>query len=168
MTALPTTVGETNTQPWVSNRHSASHGFAELAAGARSSARIGARLRSNKAATPTNDRLCIRPPCECSYCLPLWDGTVFEAVTSTGRSETWVRSDELGLRNDSIGSLASCGVLPCAEVHTERSEGRRILVLWRAAEHVGSPRHLDLVETAFSQERDQLCFQQSAGDSAGP
>src|SRR5258707_12156194 len=78
MTALPTTVGETNTQPWVSNRHSASHGFAELAAGARSSARIGARGRSNKAATMANDRLRIRPPDECSYCLPLWDGTADE------------------------------------------------------------------------------------------
>src|SRR6266446_2546237 len=70
MTALPTTVGETNTQPWVSMRHSASHGFAELAPGARSSACIGARCRSNKAATTMNDRLRIRPPDECSYCPP--------------------------------------------------------------------------------------------------
>jgi len=58
--------------------------------------------------------------------------------------------------------------LSCAEVHAEGPEGRRVLVLRRAAENVGSPRNLDLVETAFSQERDQLCFQQSAGDSAGP
>jgi hypothetical protein len=84
----------------------------------------------------------------------------------TIRNAGW--SDELGIRNDSIGGLASCDVLPCAEVHAERSEGRRILVLGRAAEHVRSPRNLDLVEAAFIQERDQLCFQQSAGDSASP
>jgi hypothetical protein len=77
-------------------------------------------------------------------------------------------SDELGLRDDSIGGQALCDLLPRAEVHAERSEIRGVLVLRCAAEDIRSPRNLDLVETAFSQERDQLCFQQSAGDSASP
>jgi hypothetical protein len=55
-----------------------------------------------------------------------------------------------------------------AEVHAERAERRRVLVLRRTAEDIRSPRHLDVLETAFDQERDQLCFQQSAGDSTGP
>jgi hypothetical protein len=55
-----------------------------------------------------------------------------------------------------------------AEVHAKGPEGRRALVLRRTAENVGAPRNLDLVETAFSQKRDELCFQQSAGDSASP
>jgi hypothetical protein len=59
-------------------------------------------------------------------------------------------------------------LLSRAEVHAERSECRRILVLRCAAEDIRSPRNLDLVETTFSQERDELCFQQSAGDSTGP
>ena len=66
MTALPTTVGETNTHPWVSNRQSASHVFAVLVARARSSARIGARCRSNIVATKAKDRLRMRPPGGCN------------------------------------------------------------------------------------------------------
>jgi hypothetical protein len=58
--------------------------------------------------------------------------------------------------------------LPRAEVHTERSELCGALVLWSAAENIRAPRNLDVVEAGFSEERDQLCFQQSAGDSAGP
>jgi hypothetical protein len=67
-----------------------------------------------------------------------------------------------------MGSLTWRDFPPCPEVHAQRPEGRRVLVLRRAAENVGSPRNLDLVETAFSQKRDQLCLQQSAGDSASP
>jgi len=59
-------------------------------------------------------------------------------------------------------------LLPRAEVHAEGPERRRVLVLRCAAEDIRPPRNLDLVETAFSQERDELCFQQSAGDSTGP
>jgi hypothetical protein len=72
----------------------------------------------------------------------------------------------LGENND--GGFAERHLLSCAEVHAERSERRGILVLRRAAEDIRSPRNLDLVETTFSEERDELCFQQSAGDSAGP
>jgi hypothetical protein len=55
-----------------------------------------------------------------------------------------------------------------AKVDAQRAERRRILVLRRAAEHVRTPGNLDLLEAEFGQERDQLCFQQSAGDSTGP
>jgi hypothetical protein len=55
-----------------------------------------------------------------------------------------------------------------SEVDAERAERRGILVLRRAAEDVRSPWNLDLLKTTFRQERDELCFQQSAGDSAGP
>jgi hypothetical protein len=79
-----------------------------------------------------------------------------------------VESDELRLSDDGIDDERARHVLPCAEVHAKCSEGRRVLVLRRTAENIGSPRNLDLVETTFNQERDQLCFQQSAGDSAGP
>jgi len=65
-------------------------------------------------------------------------------------------------------NLADAGSLPRAEIHAEGAEGCGILVLRRAAEHVRTPWDLDLFETAFGQERDQLCFQQSAGDSTGP
>lgn len=58
--------------------------------------------------------------------------------------------------------------LPCAEVDSERAERRRVLVLRSAAEDVRSPGNLDPSEAAFSQERDELCFQQSAGDSTSP
>src|SRR5258708_38404833 len=75
MTALPTTVGETNTQPWVSKRHSASHGFGAFAAGARSSPRTDPRCRNNSAATTTTDRLRIRPPEKC-------DAIVFYFLTA--------------------------------------------------------------------------------------
>jgi hypothetical protein len=74
----------------------------------------------------------------------------------------------LRLRGDVISGLRPYDFLPCAEVHAERPKGGRVLVLRRAAENVGSPWNLDLAETAFSQERDELCFQQSAGDSASP
>ena len=56
----------------------------------------------------------------------------------------------------------------CPEVHAERAELRGALVLRRAVEDVRSPGDLDLLESAFGQEREQLCFQQSAGDSTGP
>jgi hypothetical protein len=65
-------------------------------------------------------------------------------------------------------AFAERNLLSCAEVHAERSERRRVLVLRCAAKDIRSPRNLDLVETAFSQERDELCFQQSARDSTGP
>jgi hypothetical protein len=74
----------------------------------------------------------------------------------------------LRLRERCIGWLQRRDLLPCPEVHAEGSERRRVLVLRCAAEDIRSPRNLDLVETAFSQERDELCFQQSAGDSTGP
>jgi hypothetical protein len=74
----------------------------------------------------------------------------------------------LRLGESCIGNLLVCNLLSCAEVHAERSERRRVLVLRCAAKDIRSPRNLDLVETTFSQERDELCFQQSAGDSAGP
>jgi len=67
-----------------------------------------------------------------------------------------------------IGNLLLRDLLSRAEVHAERSERRRVLVLRCAAKDIRSPRNLDVVETAFSQERDELCFQQSAGDSASP
>jgi len=65
-------------------------------------------------------------------------------------------------------AFAPCDLLSRAEVHAEGAERRRVLVLWCAAENIRAPRNLDLIETAFSQERDQLCFQQSARDSTGP
>jgi len=74
----------------------------------------------------------------------------------------------LRLGESCIGWLLLRSLLPRAEVHAERSECRRVFVLRRAAENIRPPRNLDLVETAFSQERDELCFQQSAGDSTGP
>jgi hypothetical protein len=54
------------------------------------------------------------------------------------------------------------------KVDAERAERRGALVLRSAAKNVRSPRNLDLLETTVRQERDQLCFQQSTGDSAGP
>jgi len=77
-----------------------------------------------------------------------------------------LRVSHLGERDDQ--PLAERHLLPRAEVHAERSERRRVLVLRCAAEDIRSPRNLDLVETTFSQERDELCFQQSARDSTGP
>jgi len=74
----------------------------------------------------------------------------------------------LRFRESRIGWLLLRDLLSRAEVHAERSERRRVLVLRRAAEDIRPPRNLDLVETTFSQERDELCFQQSAGDSTGP
>jgi hypothetical protein len=74
----------------------------------------------------------------------------------------------LRLGESCIVRLLLRNLLPRAEVHAERSESRGVFVLRCAAEDIRSPRNLDLVETTFSQERDELCFQQSAGDSAGP
>jgi hypothetical protein len=74
----------------------------------------------------------------------------------------------LRFRESCIGWLLLRDLLSRAEVHAERSERRRVLVLRCATEDIGSPRNLDLVEATFSQERDELCFQQSAGDSTGP
>ncbi len=113
MTALPTTAGETNTQPWVSKRHSASHGFAELALGARSSARIGARLRSNKAATTANDRLRIRPPDECTAHCP----------TTLGRHS--VRRGYFDVTIGDMGSIRRTGAA--------QRQHRRSGVVWRSS-----------------------------------
>jgi len=89
----------------------------------------------------TKDRLRIRPPDGCNAIVfRFWDGAAFDAVTSACRSRMLFWSDQLGL--------------PRTEVHAERSERRGVLVLRGTAENVGSPRNLNLVEPAFSQERD--------------
>ena len=43
---------------------------------------------------------------------------------------------------------------PCAEVHAERAERRRVLVLRSTTEDIRPPRNLDILEIAFDQERD--------------
>ena len=58
--------------------------------------------------------------------------------------------------------------LSSSDIDTKRAKCSGTRVLWSAAKNIGAPRNFDLGETLFGQERDELCFQQSAGDSAGP
>src|SRR5438067_449327 len=77
MTALPTTVGETNTQPCVSNLHRASAGFGASADEARSSAWIDASCISRNAKTTTRDRFGM------THSAPFRDCVRAESLTST-------------------------------------------------------------------------------------
>jgi hypothetical protein len=58
--------------------------------------------------------------------------------------------------------------LPRPEVDANRTELRRIRCLRRAAEDVRAPRDLEVHESRSDDRRLELCFQQSAGDSALP
>src|SRR5436190_17456252 len=103
MTALPTTVGDTNTQPCVSKRQSACHGFAASAADGGSSARIDGRCRNSNTATTTKDRLRIKPRDGCSAIVSRSETAQrMREVPSARRSEMLLESDELCLRNDGI------------------------------------------------------------------
>ena len=76
MTASPTTVGETNTQPCVLKLHSASDGFAAADEG-RWSAWIDASGTSRNARTATRVRFGM------ANSAPFWDGGGAESVTPT-------------------------------------------------------------------------------------
>jgi hypothetical protein len=58
--------------------------------------------------------------------------------------------------------------LSCAEVDAQRSELRGARCLRRTCEDVRAPRDLELDEPGSDDRRLELCFQQSAGDSALP
>ena len=56
----------------------------------------------------------------------------------------------------------------CLEIHSECAELSRAGFLWRISIDIFSPGDLKIQETRFRDYRFQFCFQQSAGDSAGP
>ena len=55
-----------------------------------------------------------------------------------------------------------------AQIDPQRAERGGVFVLRRPAKHIRAPRNLDVGEAFLGQERDELCFQQSARDSTGP
>ena len=55
-----------------------------------------------------------------------------------------------------------------AEIDTERAKAGSRGLLRCAIEHLGPPGQLEILETGRDYNRFQLCFQQSAGDSALP
>ena len=54
------------------------------------------------------------------------------------------------------------------QIDAESAERCRARVLRGAMKDVGAPRNLDLVESCGTNQLDELCFQQSTRDSAGP
>jgi hypothetical protein len=55
-----------------------------------------------------------------------------------------------------------------SEVDPQRTETRRAGRLGSVAEHIRSPGDLEIDETGGYDRSLKLCFQQSAGNSAGP
>jgi hypothetical protein len=56
----------------------------------------------------------------------------------------------------------------CPEIDPDSAEARGTRLLGCIAKDVSSPRDLELLESYGGDRRLELCFQQSAGDSAGP
>ena len=55
-----------------------------------------------------------------------------------------------------------------ANTNPERTERLGVATLGRAAKNVGAPRYRNVNKAGADECPNELCFQQSAGDSAGP
>jgi len=72
---------------------------------------------------------------------------------------------KLALSSYGPGSSSRLG---CPEIDSDRAKRARAGCLRSAVEDLGLPGDLEIGETGSDDRRLQLCFQQSAGNSAGP